>query len=169
MIMTNYSKNIVKKQNSVENKPDENMKQEVESKEDASRKNKRLDMFIGIFSVVCALVIWFYASAITETDIKQQSLVNIKGVVTAENKGYDIEYNKNLKIDLVLNGKVLAVSQIPNYGINVYADISSVNFSEITDSKVVQLPLIFDLPEGLICVEKSQEYIEVTITKKSNK
>ena len=168
MIMTNYSKNIVKKQNSVENKPDENLKQEVESKDDTSRKNKRLDMFIGIFSVVCALVIWFYASAISETDIKQQSLVNIKGVVTAENKGYDIEYNKNLKIDLVLNGKVLAVSQIPNYGINVYADISSVNFSEITDSKVVQLPLILVLPEGLTCIEKSQEYVEVTITKKSN-
>ena len=161
-------KNILKQKNAVENITEETQKQELESIDDTSRRNKRLDMFIGIFSVVCALVIWFYASAISETDIKQQSLVNIKGVVTAENKGYDIEYNSNLKIDLVLSGKVLAVSQIPNYGINAYVDLSSVNLSEITNSKVVQLPLILDLPEGLTCIEKSQEYIEVTITKKSN-
>ena len=36
----------------------------------------------------------------------------------------------------------------------------------IENEKIVQLPLIFDLPEGVVCSEKSKEYIEITITKK---
>ena len=151
-----------------ENTQDETLRQEFDDMEETSRRNKRLNIFIAVFSVVCALSIWLYASAITETEAKLQSVVNVKYVSAAEEKGFDVEYNTELKINFVLGGKVLAISQIPNYGLNVYADLSSVNFTEITNTKTVQLPLIFDLPEGITCIEKSQEYIEVTITKRSN-
>ena len=149
-----------------ENKMDEILQQEIEDKEEELRKNKRLNMFVGIFSVLCALAIWLYASAISETEMKFQSIVNIKHVVDTEDKGYEVEYNSDLKINFILNGKVSSISQIPNYGINVFADLSTVNLSEITNTKTVQLPLVFDLPEGVTCIEKSKEYIEVTITKK---
>ena len=151
-----------------ENTQDETLRQEFDDMEETSRRNKRLNIFIAVFSVICALSIWLYASAITETEAKLQSVVNVKYVSAAEEKGFDVEYNTELKINFVLGGKVLAISQIPNYGLNVYADLSSVNFTEITNTKTVQLPLIFDLPEGITCIEKSQEYIEVTITKRSN-
>lgn len=151
-----------------ENTQDETLRQEFDDMEETSRRNKRLNIFIAVFSVICALSIWLYASAITETEAKLQSVVNVKYVSAAEEKGFDVEYNTELKINFVLGGKVLAISQIPNYGLNVYADLSSVNFTEITNTKTVQLPLIFDLPEGVTCIEKSQEYIEVTITKRSN-
>ena len=151
-----------------ENTQEEILKQEFDDMEETSRKNKRLNIFIAVFSVVCALAIWLYASAITETEAKLQSVVNVKYIGAANEKGFDVEYNTELKINCVLSGKVSAISQIPNYGLNVYADLSSVNFSEITSSKTVQLPLIFDLPEGITCIEKSQEYIDVIITKRSN-
>lgn len=142
--------------------------QTVSKKTDHSGRTEHLNMFIGIFSVVCALAIWLYASATSETEMKLQSPINIKYVIDVENKGYDVEYNDKLKVNFIVSGKTFAVSQIPNYGINVYADLSSVNLSEIITSKTVQLPLIFDLPEGVSCPEKSHEYIEVTIVKKSN-
>lgn len=150
-------------------KKDENTQQTTIGKRtDYSKKMERLNMFVGIFSVLCALAIWLYASAISETEMKLQSPINIKYVIDVENKGYDVEYNDKLKINFVVSGKTHAISQIPNYGINVYADLSTVNLSEIITSKTVQLPLIFDLPEGVSCPEKSHEYIEVTIVKKSN-
>lgn len=139
----------------------------VSKRTDYSKKMERLNMFIGIFSVLCALAIWLYASAMSETEMKLQSPINVKYVIDVENKGYDVEYNDKLKITFIVSGKTHAISQIPNYGINVYADLSTVNLSEIITSKTVQLPLIFDLPEGVICPEKSHEYIEVTIVKKS--
>ena len=157
-----------KQETDSENTQDETLRQEFDDMEETSRKNKRLNIFIAVFSVVCALAIWLYASAITETETKLQSVVNVKYIGVANEKGFDVEYNTELKINFVLGGKVSAISQMPNYGLNVYADLSSVNFSEITNSKTVQLPLIFDLPEGITCIEKSQEYIDVTITKRLN-
>ncbi len=150
-------------------KQDETIQQKTGSKRtDYSRKLERWNMFIGIFAVVCALAIWLYASAISETEMKLQSPINVKYVIDVENKGYDVEYNDKLKINFIVSGKTFSISQIPNYGINVYADLSTVNLSEIITSKTVRLPLIFDLPEGVSCPEKSHEYIEVTIVKKQN-
>ena len=157
------------RENVSDDKQNETVQQQSDNKKtDSSEKKERLNMFIGIFSVVCALMIWLYSSAISETEMKLQSPINVKYVIDVEDKGYDVEYNDKLKINFTVSGKTLSVSQIPNYGINVYADLSTVNLSEIITSKTVQLPLIFDLPEGVICHEKSHEYIEVTIVKKSN-
>lgn len=150
-----------------ENKKEEMLDYEADGRDEASKKAKRLNMFIGIFSVICALTIWMYASAISEAELKLQSPVNLKYVLDAEHKGYEVHYNRETKINFTVNGKVLALSQISNKGITISADLSTINYSEITTEKIVQLPLIFNLPEGVTCSEKSQEYIEVSITKKS--
>ncbi len=152
---------------SFENTQEENSKQNTANKDDSAKKTKRLNMFIGIFSVLCALAIWLYASAISETDLRLQSTVDVKYSTEIQNKGYDLEYSGKPKVNFTVTGKVLAISQISDDGLYVSADLSGVNLSEIMTSKTVQLPLIFDLPEGVTCTEKSQEYIEVTITKKS--
>ena len=91
--------------------------------------------------------------------------VNVKRVTSVESKGYKVEYNNNVKVNYTIKGTVFAISQLPPKGMDVYADLSTVNLSEITDVKIVQLPLIIDLPSDISCTEKSQEYIEVIITK----
>lgn len=149
-----------------DDKTEESAKQNVSNKDEVSKKAKQLNMVIGIFSVICALAIWLYASAISETEIKLQSYVNVTHTIDVESKGYSIEYNDKLKVNFTVTGKVLSVSQISDKGIRVSADLSAINLSEVTTNKTVQLPLVFDLPEGVVCSEKSQEYIEITIIKK---
>jgi hypothetical protein len=91
--------------------------------------------------------------------------VNVKRVAAVESKGYKVEYNTGVKVNYTLSGTIFAISQVPAKGVDVYADLSTVNLSEITDTKIIQLPLIIDLPADITCTEKSQEYIEVVITK----
>ncbi len=148
-------------------------KKEIYEYDDASGKNntalkkqKKTNTVIAIFSLVCALVIWMYACSVSVTDVKfQSSTVTVKRVASVESKGYKVEYNTGVKVNYTLNGKIFAISQIPPKGVDVYADLSTVNLSEITDTKIIQLPLIIDLPAELTCTEKCQEYIEVVITK----
>ena len=129
------------------------------------KKQKRINRIIAIFSVVCAFLIWIYASSVHITEIKYQSTVNMKRVSSVESKGYTVEYNTGVKVNYTIRGSVFAISQLPSKGVDVYADLSTVNLSEITDVKIIQLPLIMDLPSDISCIEKSQEYIEVIITK----
>lgn len=130
------------------------------------KKQKRRNTAIAIFSLVCAVAIWMYACSVSLTEVKFQSIpVNVKRVASVESKGYKVEYNNNVKINYTIKGTIFAISQIPSKGMDVYADLSTVNLSEITDMKIIQLPLIIDLPADVSCTEKSQEYIEVIITK----
>ena len=130
------------------------------------KKKKRLNTAIAVFSLICSLMIWIYACSVSVTDMKYQSTsVTVKRVSTVESKGYKVEYNTGVNVNYTLRGTIFAISQLPGKGVDVYADLSTVNLTEITDTKIVQLPLIIDLPADLICTEKSQEYIEVKITK----
>ena len=133
---------------------------------DVVKKQKRRNTAIAIFSLVCAVAIWMYACSVSLTEVKFQSIpVNVKRVASVESKGYKVEYNNNVKINYTVKGTIFAISQLPSKGMDVYADLSTVNLSEITDMKIIQLPLIIDLPADVSCTEKSQEYIEVIITK----
>lgn len=133
---------------------------------DVVKKQKRRNTAIAIFSLVCAVAIWMYACSVSLTEVKFQSIpVNVKRVASVESKGYKVEYNNNVKINYTIKGTIFAISQIPSKGMDVYADLSTVNLSEITDVKIIQLPLLIDLPADVSCTEKSQEYIEVIITK----
>ena len=140
---------------------------ETVEKNIAERKEqKRRNTAIAIFALICSLLIWIYACSVSLTEIKFQSApINLKRVSAVESKGYKVEYNTNVKVSYTLKGTVFAISQIPSKGVDIYADLSTVNLSEITDMKIIQLPLIVDLPSDISCTEKSQEYIEVIITK----
>lgn len=150
-----------------ETKREEILDKETENDNSESKKAKRRDLFISVFSVVCALTIWFYASAIHETELKDSSRVNLKYILDAENKGYEIHYNYDTEINYTLKGKASALSQISGNVSIITVDLSTIKYSEIESEKIVQLPLTFNLPEGVVCAEKSKEYIEITITKKS--
>lgn len=161
-----FNRKNSKNEADLEAKQDEILENETDAESNSSKKAKRRDMFVTIFSVVFAVIIWLYASAINETEIKFKSSVNFKYILEAENKGYEIDYNAGTKINCTLKGKVLALSQISDDDVLFYVDLSTINYSEIENEKIVQLPLIFDLHEGVVCSEKSKEYIEITITKK---
>ena len=138
----------------------------VDKNSAAIKKQKRTNTAIAIFSLVCAFVLWMYASCVSTVDVKYESTsVTVKRVASVESKGYKVEYNTNVKVNYTVRGTAFAISQIPDKGVDVYADLSAVNLSEITDTKIIQLPLVIDLPIELNCTEKSQEYIEVIITK----
>ena len=140
--------------------------EETEKNISELKKKKQINASIAVFSLLCAFVIWMYACMVSVTDIKyQSSSVTVKRVVSVESKGYKVEYNTSVKVNYTLRGTAFAISQIPAKGVDVYADLSTVNLSEITDVKIIQLPLIMDLPADVSCTEKSQEYIEVVITK----
>jgi len=130
------------------------------------KKEKRSKIATGIFAFILTLGIWFYASVMTSADIQCQSApVTVKKISSVESKGYKVEYNTNLKINYTIRGTAFSISQLPSHGVDVYVDLSTVSLSDITDSKTVQLPLILDLPSDIICIEKSQEYVEIVITK----
>ena len=102
----------------------------------AVKKQKRINRIIAVFSVVCAFLIWIYASSVHVTEIKYQSTVNMKRVSSVESKGYTVEYNTGVKVNYTIRGTVFAISQLPSKGVDVYADLSTVNLSEITDMKI---------------------------------
>ena len=131
------------------------------------KKQKRINTVIGVFSLLFAFIIWTYACSVSQTELKLQTeSVTVKRVSLVESKGYTVEYNAGIKVNYTVKGTVFAISQIPKKGLDVYADLSTVNLSEITDMKIIQLPLLVDLPADISCTEKSHEYIEVIITKK---
>ena len=140
----------------------------IEKNNATTKRQKRKNTAIAIFSLICALLIWIYACSVSTIDMKYQSnTVTVKRVASVESKGYKVDYNTGVKVNYTLSGTIFAISQIPSKGVDIYADLSNVNLSEITDTKIIQLPLIIDLPADVSCTEKSQEYIEVVITKNS--
>lgn len=136
------------------------------SKDDYTvKKNKRVDIFIAIFAIVCAIVVWVWAVTSGDSTKEFQNIpVTVKRVSIVSTQGYDIQYD-DLRVNFKIQGNVSTVSQISEKSIEVYADLSTVNLTEITDTKIVHLPLIYNVPSDVRCLEKSQEYIAVTITK----
>ncbi len=129
------------------------------------KRNQKVDIIIRIFAVVCAIIVWVYAVTSNSTTKEFQNIpVTVKRIAMVETQGYTIQY-EDLKVNFKIQGKVAIASQVTEKSIEVYADVSTVKLSDITDSQVFKLPLIYNLPSDVVCIEKSQEYIEVTITK----
>ena len=101
----------------------------------------------------------------------QNVSVNIKSETIVKSKGYTISYD-NLKVNFTVQGSAAKVSQLSFKSVEVYADLSKVDLSTIEEgqSVTVPLPIVYKLPtniSGLTLTEKSQEYIDIIITKKS--
>ena len=129
------------------------------------KRNKRVDLIIGIFATICAICVWIYAVTSGDATKEFQNIpVTVKRISIVSTQGYDVQYS-DLKVNFKIQGNGSSVSQISEKSIEVYADLSTINLTEITDTKVVQLPLIYNVPSDVLCLEKSQDYIRVTITK----
>lgn len=135
------------------------------------KKNKRTDIIIGVLSLLCALVIWIYA--VTSGNTTKEFInvsVKVKGMTMVTTSGFDVQYS-DLKVNFKAQGSIPALNQLSEKNIDVYADLSSVNLTDIVDTKIVNLPIVYtvtaDGPSGVNYFDKSQESITVTITKKN--
>ena len=140
--------------------------------EEALKKNRRTDTIIRILSLIGAILIWVYV-VLSDTAIYnyQNVSVTIKAETMVKTKGYTVEY-ESMKVNFTVQGNAAKISQLSNNSVEVYADLSAVNLTEITDGQPVslQLPIVYKLPtdvSGISITQKSQEYIDVIITEKS--
>lgn len=139
--------------------------------ESVIKKNRRIDTLIRVLSVICAVLIWSYVVLSDSAVYHYQNIsVNIKSETIVKSKGYLITYD-NLKVNFSVQGSAANISQLTNKSVEVYADLSKVDLSVIEEgqSVTVPLPIVYKLPAnitGLALTEKSQEYIDVIITKK---
>lgn len=129
------------------------------------KKNKRVDIALLVFSVICAMMLWMYTVTTSDATKQFQNIpVTVKRVSIVTTQGYDIQY-KDLKVNFTIQGSGATISQISEKSIEAYVDLSTINLTEITDTKIVQLPIVFNVPSNVRCYDKSNEYIEVKITK----
>lgn len=129
------------------------------------KESRKADVAILIFSIVCAMVLWVYAVTTGDAVKQFQNVpVTVKRVSIVSTQGYDIQYT-DLKVNFTIQGSGATISQISEKSIEAYVDLSTVNLTEITDTKIVQLPIVFNVPGDVRCFDKSKEYIEVKITK----
>ena len=136
------------------------------------KKNRQIDTLIRVLSVICAVLIWSYVVLSDSAIYHYQNVsVNIKSETIVKSKGYTISYD-NLMVNFTVQGSAAKVSQLSFKSVEVYADLSKVDLSTIEEgqSVTVPLPIVYKLPtniSGLTLTEKSQEYIDIIITKKS--
>ncbi len=136
-----------------------------EEKKKGASKKIRVDVAILAFSIVCAILLWSYAVTTGDATKQFQNIpVVVKRVSIVSTQGYDIQYT-DVKVNFTIQGSGATISQISEKSIEAYVDLSTVNLTEITDTKIVQLPIIFNVPGDVRCFDKSKEYLEVKITK----
>ena len=132
------------------------------------KRNQRTDVIIRILSIIGAILIWIYA---VSTDVATYEFKNkeveLRGVQAVETQGYTVQYDA-LYVTFKLQGSAGKISQIEENSAGIYADMSSVDLSDIVGSKTVKIPLVFEFPKDLTCMEKSQDYIEVVISSASS-
>ena len=141
--------------------------------ESVIKKNRQIDTLIRVLSVICAVLIWSYIVLSDSAVYNYQNVsVNIKSETIVKSKGYTISYD-NLKVNFTVQGSAAKISQLSFKSVEVYADLSKVDLSTIEEGQsiTVPLPIVYKLPtniSGLTLTEKSQEYIDIIITKKSS-
>ena len=140
--------------------------------ESVIKKNRRIDTLIRVLSVICAILIWAYVVLSDSAVYHYRNIsVTIKSETIVKSKGYTVAYD-NLKVNFTVQGNAAKISQLSFGSVEVYADLSSVDLATVPegDSVTVPLPIVYKLPSdvtGLTLTQKSQEYIDVVITKKS--
>lgn len=160
--MSNLFSNIIP---SFSKKENEDVSSQGNFGEYTLKKNKKVDVAIGIFAAICAILIWVYAVTNGDATKEFQNIpVTVKRISIVSTQGYDIQYS-DLRVNFKIQGSGATVSQVSEKSIEVYADLSTVNLTEITDTQHIRLPLVYNVPSDVRCFEKSQEYIDVTISK----
>lgn len=127
-------------------------------------RNQKIDVIIRILSIIGAIFIWIY---VVSTDVASYEFKNVevelKNIETVEAEGFTVDYDI-LYVTFKVQGSAGKVSGITEDSVKVYANLSSVDLSDIVGSKTIKMPIVYEIPKDLTCMEKSQDTIEVVIS-----
>ena len=127
-------------------------------------RNQKIDVIIRILSIIGAIFIWIY---VVSTDVASYEFKNVevelKNIETVEAEGVTVDYDI-LYVTFKVQGSAGKVSGITEDSVKVYANLSSVDLSDIVGSKTIKMPIVYEIPKDLTCMEKSQDTIEVVIS-----
>lgn len=127
-------------------------------------RNQKIDVIIRILSIIGAIFIWIYVAS---TDVASYEFKNVevelKNIETVEAEGFTVDYDI-LYVTFKVQGSAGKVSGITEDSVKVYANLSSVDLSDIVGSKTIKMPIVYEIPKDLTCMEKSQDTIEVVIS-----
>ncbi len=135
-----------------------------ETEEFAIKRELKIDVIIRILSILGAIFIWIY---VVSTDVASYEFKNVevelKNIEAVEAEGFTVDYDI-LYVTFKVQGSAGKVSGITEDSIKVYANLSSVDLSDIVGSKTIRMPIVYEIPKDLTCMEKSQDTIEVVIS-----
>ena len=128
------------------------------------KRDQKIDVIIRILSILGAIFIWIY---VVSTDVASYEFKNVevelKNIEAVEAEGFTVDYDI-LYVTFKVQGSTGKVSGITEDSIKVYANLSSVDLSDIVGSKTIRMPIVYEIPKDLACMEKSQDTIEVVIS-----
>ena len=126
------------------------------------KRDQKIDVIIRILSILGAIFIWIY---VVSTDVASYEFKNVevelKNIEAVEAEGFTVDYDI---LYVKVQGSAGKVSGITEDSIKVYANLSSVDLSDIVGSKTIRMPIVYEIPKDLTCMEKSQDTIEVVIS-----
>ena len=128
------------------------------------KSNQRTDVIIRILSIVGAICIWIY---VVLTDVASYEFKNVgvevRNVSAIEAEGYTVSYN-TLRVSFRVQGSRERIGTVADNSASAYVNLLSVDLSEIVGSKTGEVPIIYEFPGNLTCMEKSQDYMEIVIS-----
>lgn len=128
------------------------------------KRNQKIDVIIRILSIIGAIVIWIYVVSTDVAGYEFKSVeVELRNIEAVEAEGFTVDYDI-LYVTFKVQGSAGKINGLEEESVKVYADLSSVDLSDIVDSKTIRLPIIYEIPKDLTCMEKSQDIIEVVIS-----
>jgi len=140
------------------NEQDLRDKQEISDNQDngqIKRENPKWDFLLKIISVLAAILIWFWVVGF-ETQITTKKFASIP--VHAENfnemnfkYGYSIIVDKEIYIDVVLEGKSSDLNRVKPSEIYAYVDLN-----EVTEAGEISLPILIKEMDYVQVVDQSQ-------------
>lgn len=128
------------------------------------KRDQKIDVIIRILSILGAIFIWIY---VVSTDVASYEFKNVevelKNIETIEAEGFNVDYDI-LYVTFKVQGSAGKISGITEDSVKVYANLSSVDLSDIVGSQTIKMPIVYEIPKDLTCMEKSQDTIEVVIS-----
>ncbi len=128
-------------------------------------KNKRLDTFAKIVTLVAAFVLWLYVVA--TTDMTSEATFNvpidIRGTSAIEDSGLAVQSLSYDVVSVTLSGSKTTIDKITDSEVIAYIDLAA-----ITSPGSYDLPIKFDIPSG-IAPPAAKEEVRVVIDKRSQK
>lgn len=128
------------------------------------KRDQKIDAIIRILSIIGAIFIWIYVVSTDATSYEFKNVeVELKNIEAVEAAGFTVDYDI-LYVTFKVQGSAGKVSGITEDSVKVYANLSSVDLSDIVGSKTIKMPIVYEIPKDLTCMEKSQDTIEVVVS-----